>query len=422
MRKKHCEKLKNINSKQIIILSLLLVMSEIIKAEIFLFIITSYLAMMIFRYGVIKKSIKINLYLLIIFTIGFIIGMVQLSINSYNIRDFIRDIFMFLTPIIFIMYGIYTRFNRKNNINSIYISIINAAIIIEIRHLILLLFSINNILNGLSIRGIGGNGSYITMIAIIIILFYKDDVTLNYLGTKIRRYLTAIFLITLFVCYLSRTHLIILLVSVLINIFTSKKVKFKHVMSLIIYTLIIIAIGITVIPENTLSQFIDKFANSIQEVSSNLERWNAVNINNNWRGYEVYRVKELIKESTSLEILLGFGFGKRVDLNINMYLGNQKFSSIPILHNGYYYILLKCGLIGICIYILFILNIVFRKYKIIYNDFESKLLSIVGVGILFATYVVTGIYTKGSIFVFCLIIGASFYDDKKIVIQKSKIK
>lgn len=402
--------LQNINNKQTIFISLLLIMSEIIDREMFFLIVAFYLLINFFKIGLLKKAIKINLYLVCICIIGFTIGIIKLAIDSYNIRDIIRDISIFLTPIIFIMYGTYVRSNKSININNIYVAIINASIIIEIRHLFLILFNIQDILNGASIRGIGGNGSYVTTIAIIILLFYKNDSMLNCLGKKIKKYILVSFLLILFICYLSRTHIVILLIGTIVNIFATKKVKFRQIVSLVIFTLIAIYLAITIVPENTLNQFINKSLNSINEVSSELEYWDEKSINNNWRGYEVYRTKELFKEAKTYEVLFGFGFGKRVDLNIAIYLGKELFTSIPILHNGYYYILLKTGIIGLTIYILFVVKMILKNFRKIYNnDFESKLLSIVGLAILFTTLVVTGIYNKGSIFIFCLIIGSSFY-------------
>lgn len=414
MKKEYDYKSKNINNKQTIFISSLLILSELINREIFFFIITFYLLMSIFRIGILKKSIKINSYLICVFIIGFTIGLIKLATDSNNIRDFIRDISMFLTPMIYIAYGIYAMYSKCININNIYLAIINASIIIEIRHLLLILFNTQNILNGSSIRGIGGNGSYITAIAIIILLFYKKDNILNYVGGKIKRYTLIAFLLTLYICYLSRTHLIVLLIGVLINVFATRKIKFKQIISLVISTIIVISLAIAIIPQDTLYQFINKSVNSISEISSTIEDWDEKSINNNWRGYEVYRTKELFKDAKAQEVLFGFGFGKRVDLNIRMYIGKELFTSIPILHNGYYYILLKTGIIGVIIYIIFFAKMALKNYKQIYNDdFEAKLLCIIAIAVLFTTLVVTGIYNKGSMFVFCLIIGASFYNKNK---------
>ena len=424
MDKQEKSKSIKINNRKTIFISLLLIMSEIMNNQLFLFIIIFYLLVRLFKVGILKKAIKINLYLISIFIIGFTIGMIQLAINSYNFIDFIRDISIFLTPIIFIMFGIYIRYNKSLNINNIYVAIINASIIIEIRHLILLILNIQRILNGASIRGIGGNGSYITTIAIIILLFYKNDIISNYIGNKIKKNIYISFLLILFVSYLSRTHIVILLIGMIINIFLAKKIKISQIKNFVIFIVISIPIAISVIPKDTLEQFIYKSLNSFNEVSSDIEYWDEKAINNNWRGYEVYRTKELFKEANANEVLFGFGFGKRVDLNIAIYLGNELFTSIPILHNGYYYILLKTGIIGLIIYIIFFIKITLKNYKKIYNDdFESKLLCIVSLSILFASFIVSGIYDKGSIFVFCLIIGSSFYNknQKNFIRQYNKV-
>lgn len=406
----------NIDNRQVKFISLLLIMSEIINESIFLIIIIGYLSMLILNIGILKKSIKINSYLNMILIIGFVGGVIQLAINSYDIRDIIRDISRFLTPVVFIAYGIYLRYKKNINIEKIYIAIISASIIIEIRHLLLILFNIKGILNGISIRGIGGNGSYITSIAIIILLFNKNNTILEYINRRFNRFILIAFLLILFVCYLSRTHLIVLLIGIIINIFAAKRIKFKQLKSFIVYFLIIISIAITIVPKDTLNQFINKSLNSIEEISSESDHWNQIDINKNWRGYEVYRTKELFKEANVQEVLFGFGFGKRVNLNLEIYLGdgNTKYDSIPTLHNGYYYILLKTGIFGVAIYTIFFIKIALRKYKKIYNDdFESKLLCIVGLATLFTNLVVCGIYNRGSIFVFCLIIGFSFYDENQ---------
>lgn len=400
-----------VKNKQTIFISLLLIMSEIINRQLFLFIVVFYLIVSIFKEGILKKAIKINLYLISIFMIGFSVGMIQLAINSYNLRDFVRDISMFFTPIIYITYGIYVRHNKNIDIDNIYAAIIKASIIIEVRHLFLIFFNIQTILSGGSIRGIGGGGSYITTIAIIILLFYKNNTFSNSLNKKINKYVLISFLLILFVCYLSRTHIVILLIGVLINIFVTKKIKYNQIIGLIVFIAISAPIVINIIPKDTLNEFINKTFNSFNEISSDLEYWTQKSINDNWRGYEVYRTKELFKEANPSEVLFGFGFGKRVDLNISIYLGKELFTSIPILHNGYYYILLKTGIIGLIIYIIFFIKMALKNYKQIYSDnFDSKLLCIISLSILFSTLVVSGIYNKGSIFVFCLIIGLSFYN------------
>lgn len=407
--------------KIILKLVLLLLMSELMNADIFFILMSFSIIIRVFKVGLIKKSIAINLILGLILIIGVTNGLINICLYKYDIRDYIRDLVRFLTPIIFIAYGVYLQIYRKINIRTIYISIVISSMIIEIRHLILLVFNINNILNGISIRGIGGNGSYITSIAIIILLFFKDADLFNKAKFKTNRTLILLFILTLFMLYLSRTHYLIVICGIIINLFINRKVNIIRIVKFIISACIIASICISIVPKNTMTQFVNKFSQSFTEISSKVSEWNEISINNNWRGYEVYRTKLLFNESNTYELLFGFGFGKRVDLNIEIYLGSEKFTNIPVLHNGYYYIVLKCGVVGLILYIIFLLYIMFSKYKYVINDnFDYKLLSTIGISVILTTYVVTGIYNRGSIFIFCLIIGSVICKDAKEIYREEK--
>lgn len=75
--------------------------------------------------------------------------------------------------------------------------------------------------------------------------------------------------------------------------------------------------------------FINKSLNSLQEISfRNVENWNFKNINHNWRRYESYRAQELFNNGSFVEKAVDFGFGKSVNLGINILLGKEEFSEI----------------------------------------------------------------------------------------------
>jgi hypothetical protein len=73
----------------------------------------------------------------------------------------------------------------------------------------------------------------------------------------------------------------------------------------------------------------------------------------NWRGFEAYIGLESFKSAGPIEKVVGQGFGALVDLGFYMQLGRggeTEFRLVPVLHNGYIYILVKCGLIGLVMY------------------------------------------------------------------------
>ena len=54
-----------------------------------------------------------------------------------------------------------------------------------------------------------------------------------------------------------------------------------------------------------------------------------------------------------LSIIIGKGFGYLLDIGFIQILADIKIRYIPFLHNGYVYILLKTGFIGLFSYLLF---------------------------------------------------------------------
>lgn len=86
-------------------------------------------------------------------------------------------------------------------------------------------------------------------------------------------------------------------------------------------------------------------------------------INTNYRGWEAYQALKTYKKGNLYELLFGHGAGKLIALDV-VVIGD--FEAIPILHNGYYYLLVKIGPIGMLFYLLFYFNSIkyARKLKL----------------------------------------------------------
>jgi hypothetical protein len=70
-------------------------------------------------------------------------------------------------------------------------------------------------------------------------------------------------------------------------------------------------------------------------------------LNTYWRSYESFRALESIEHSGSLALVVGQGLGARLDLGLYQFLDGEYRRTVPILHNGFLYLLLKCGLFGL---------------------------------------------------------------------------
>ena len=100
--------------------------------------------------------------------------------------------------------------------------------------------------------------------------------------------------------------------------------------------------------------FFGKVARSVEELSVD-EYSDLRSINLNWRGYETSRAFGTYTSGDPLQLLTGQGFGAQVDLGLFMPLGTsgghrENLRFVPVLHNGYAYLLVKGGPLAIVLF------------------------------------------------------------------------
>ena len=93
-----------------------------------------------------------------------------------------------------------------------------------------------------------------------------------------------------------------------------------------------------------------------------------------------------------------------------MPLGDDIFRYISFTHNGYVYILLKHGLFGLFLYIMFFLKFIYvKKDEITSNRYFSSnhtLLINLSIQLLIITFVITGIFNKDILLPYLIIMGS----------------
>jgi hypothetical protein len=177
--------------------------------------------------------------------------------------------------------------------------------------------------------------------------------------------LQGVILLTSFILYQSRTMLITSFIIVLflcnwlnLRIFWSRaNFRFFRVAAIfagVLYLLLTYTNG-------TLT---DKIRNIPEEMlwnSTRMRHSDAEDINMNWRGYEAYKGMIKYMQGNQLQHIAGFGFGSRVDLGLTIKLGGEPVDTIPILHNGYVMLLIKCGWIGLMLYMIFLYRLGIKR-------------------------------------------------------------
>jgi len=173
------------------------------------------------------------------------------------------------------------------------------------------------------------------------------------------------------------------------------------------------------------SRFAEKIQNSLHEITPH-DFTNMTEINENWRGYESYRGMKYYNEGTWSEMLFGHGYGVLTDLGIVIKLKDSIFRVTPWFHNGYVYLLVKTGLLGLIFYLSFVFIIV--RYGMQGYDSNSKVirsLSRILVGsamsLMLATAVFAGAFNRSRFVSALVFIGATVALQRRLLVREAAL-
>lgn len=184
----------------------------------------------------------------------------------------------------------------------------------------------------------------------------------------------------------------------------------------LVATLALAALHSTVDTTSTQAKrsFLGKLARSGDELRVQ-ERMTVREINEHWRGYETARGIDTWASGNAWQVIFGRGFGAQVDLgmfqNLSGARGSAPVRAIPVFHNGYVYLIVKTGIVGVLLYLLAMgwLYLVGRRRANSESSdeerFEGRLLQACVLVILVSTWVVSGAFNKFDMLSFLLLSG-----------------
>ena len=345
---------------------------------------------------------KVLPFLTLVLT-GFVLGL-------YNAeRDFYRDIFIFSKVIIYFYCGLAISKYLKD-ISTFVRYFLIFALVSSLVHIGFVLINLGSANSLEAIRKAAGFGNDAQAIAASIFLsgmFNKSFRRLikNYsISYKLFNFVIAVS----FLLYFSRTLIVTLVVvslflidAVYIRKIFSKKNKavFKVLFVMMFFCFSMIFIASFLPPDSPFARLVEKFERIPDEVTWNAKKNQTAtleDINNNWRGYEAYQGLLKFNKGNYFQKFFGYGFGAKVDLGISMKLGGEYFEEVPILHNAYVTLLVKCGFLGVACYLWFIYQLGFSKVINKYNrDLEMyylyQMLSGLCVATLLNTFTMRGL-------------------------------
>ena len=310
---------------------------------------------------------------------------------NFEARDVIRDIFYFINPLFFLILGSFIAINF--NLDKFFKIIVLTGSILSIIYVAetIVKFGFSFMENSYDIRANIGVGNSISVLALIILIFSSkfDELHLVH-NMKFRVLLVGVNLLAL-ILFSSRTYTgiaIILLVSLSYPLYK------KNIFRYILFTSFGVALAIFLINQFKETVFIEKMLNSVFEISMT----NDIDPNNpyaNYRGYEAKSAIDTYTHADDFQKIVGLGFGKLIDLKSYYLLGGELRRFIPILHNGFAYLLVKTGVLGCILFLMFLINIM----KLAHQTYKySEIISVTTIGVLlslcFATYIVSGFFNS----------------------------
>jgi len=268
------------------------------------------------------------------------------------------------------------------------------------------------------IRDIIGTGSYVPVVALVILLIYVGKWRL---ALHLPSWLAGIFLVvtaTAVAGVFSRSALVVVGVGLAALVGCFGRREWWRV-GLPIVLLVLAGYMAQLVfdteSDRALLTFGGKLARTLQELTLG-DGIGARDINLNFRAFETNRALDQFAQGSVTSILFGQGFGAKVDLGIMMPLQTSETGfvgvrEIGVFHNGYIYLLTKVGLIGLILYVAVFVYLyrIGRPYAALpYADTQSaagRLFQFSIVTLAATTYFIAGVFNRGDMFPVLMLTG-----------------
>jgi hypothetical protein len=300
-------------------------------------------------------GIKLN-YLKLVWPLSGVFFFGIMGAFDHASRDILRDVAYALTPLSLIFIGYWMADNGEKWQLILKVMVFWGIVLAGI-HLFtfvqdpdLLTAKANEV------RSEAGSIGDLTALALVLCFFQKRLGINNLLPRLFPRFIALPVLLASFVLSYSRTEFAVVLVLSLALWGVLSKVNSRFVVSGVVLVVAFYALLLTT-PKYESGTFRSKLARTFTEVNAYNYK-DLQDINDNWRGYEAHKAFKTYSSGNAVQLMIGQGFGALVDLDLVIALGKTDYRYIPILHNGYAYILVKTGLFGLACYLFFYFSVI----------------------------------------------------------------
>jgi hypothetical protein len=241
------------------------------------------------------------------------------------------------------------------------------------------------------------------------LMFRKDVNFIFFKGTLIKSVVVTTMVATIALSY-SRAYLFCSILAIL-----STLGFFRNIRRILLSLSVVVVLGgatFAVLPSSSGGSitFQSKIMNTFTEINFT-DASNVVAIIHNWRGFEAFMALREFYNASILEKIFGRGYGATVDLGMYIPMSSTMvYRYLPTLHNGYFYIVGKYGLVGVLLYLVFVFKVLRGTNG--WGSSQRDLLADLRVGValitFFCTLVITGLFNVSGLGATCLFLGALY--------------
>lgn len=350
-----------------------------------------------------------------------LIGTITTFFYAYNLMDTGKDIAYFMKPVLllFIGYSIFHSIKGQMFFFKVFVYLGIGFALIHLFKLITYPNLFDTSIN--TLRNETGLSNPVELLAIVFLLLGLKYPKIQIFSKKKITYYVLILLLLSFFLYFSRTMWVAIFL-LLLTAFGYAKISFKALKYLGLFFLLISSFYIYLYSieiernEPGISAFLYKMKIAPEEIFlPKIDLNDHASLWDHWRAYEA---KMAFDQMSDLEHIFGRGFGSLVDLHFVAPLNEEGMQYISHLHNGYAMIYYKTGIIGLLLYLLFILNLyLFTFYKKNQNSEIpiTNLIAAIGIYLLFSSLIISGVYNLKEIYALTLGGLLAQYDKLKLI-------
>lgn len=341
----------------------------------------------------INKFKRINSILIFPYFPFLLIGLLTTLLfwGKANILDIEKGIFGILNFLVFLLLG--RALSVVYNSKIFFKTTMYFGLIYSVYEIMVLSENLSTMVNINAIR-LTINGTPLFLVFILVLVM--NDRILFRTTNRVENYIFTFFLSIAVIFTFSRTSYIYFVLLILIFLILSFNLRMtNHSIKILMFYFMLALLFLALIPQDIKNNFLNKVVNSISEISSQND-WNSENsVVSDWRGFENFSALTQFKSYDLTHKIFGEGLGAGIYVGNYAYLiGITNSLYIPYLHNSFYTILLKMGMIGFLYYALyFVVNIGYLLQKIKENIFYLLPIGLL-VGVLLSS-----LFTQGGIVV-----------------------